>query len=191
MSLNFVVLYGSYREHREGIRVAKYLLNILKSMGHKVTFVDAKEKNLPLLDLRYLDYEKGGAPKVLEDIAETFRQADAFIVISGEYNHGIQPGLKNLLDHFYHEYFHRPCGIVSYSISAFGGIRAQINLKTIVSALGMVAIPKSLIVGNVTESVDQKGSSSSGDLEHRSHSFLQELEWYAEAIKAQHLKKDL
>ena len=71
----------------------------------------------------YKEYEKGKAPAVLERFALLYRAADAFIVVSGEYNHSIPPALSNLLDHFLEEYFFRPSAIVCYSAGAFGGVR--------------------------------------------------------------------
>ena len=41
--------------------------------------------------------------------------ADGFVFVTGEYNWGVQPGLKNLTDHFLEEWFWRPAAIVSYS----------------------------------------------------------------------------
>ena len=57
------------------------------------------------------EYEQGHRPRrVLEELAEIYRRTDAFAIVSGEYNHGIPPALKNLLDHFLEEYFFRPSG---------------------------------------------------------------------------------
>src|SRR5207248_985066 len=100
MSLNLAVLYGSIREARAGIRVVRFLVPALRRRGHTVSIVDAAEQRLPLLDRMYKEYPRGQAPEVLEGLAELYRQTDAFVIVSGEYNHGIPPGLKNLLDHF-------------------------------------------------------------------------------------------
>lgn len=48
----------------------------------------------------YKEYPKGAAPAVLEELAGKIRDADGFVFVTGEYNWGIQPGLKNLTDHF-------------------------------------------------------------------------------------------
>ena len=60
--------------------------------------VDAAEKQLPLLDRIYKEYSAGAAPPVLEELAQLYHRADGFVVVAGEYNHGIQPRLSNLLD---------------------------------------------------------------------------------------------
>ena len=60
---------------------------------------------------------EGSEWEPLADQAEA-RSADAFVVVSGEYNHSISPALSNLLDHFLEEYFWRPSAIVCYSAGA-------------------------------------------------------------------------
>ena len=56
----------------------------------------------------YKEYGRGTAPRVLQEMAEIYRRTDRFAIVSGEYNHGVPPGLKNLLDHFLEEYFIDP-----------------------------------------------------------------------------------
>src|SRR3954447_12174485 len=115
MSLKIAVILGSVRSDRVGLRVARFVTDRLHARGHDVTLVDPIEFPLPLLDRMYKEYAPGTAPPVLERLAELYRRADAFAVVSGEYNHGILPALKNLLDHFLEEYFFRPSAIVCYS----------------------------------------------------------------------------
>ncbi len=104
MSLHIAILYGSMREARNGIRLVRFLDTALRRRGHMTSVVDAAEHRLPLLDRMYKEYHRGSAPPVLEELAELYRKVDAFAIVGGEYNHGIQPGLKNLLDHFLEEY---------------------------------------------------------------------------------------
>ena len=83
--------------------------------------MDAKEIGLPMLDRMYKEYAPGGAPEALERLAGKIRAADAFVFVAGEYNFGVQPGLKNLTDHFLEEWFWRPAAIASYSAGRFAG----------------------------------------------------------------------
>src|SRR3546814_12377879 len=66
------------------------------------------------------DLETGSAPEELERLATLYRRADGFLIVSAEYNYGIPPALKNLLDHFLEEYFWRPSAIACYSASSDG-----------------------------------------------------------------------
>ena len=124
MSNRILVLYGSYRSDRMGIRLANFVINRLRGRGEDVEFIDAKAIGLPMLDRMYKEYPKGSAPEALEKLAEQIRGADGFVFVTGEYNWGIQPGLKNLTDHFLEEWFWRPAAIVSYSAGRLSGARA-------------------------------------------------------------------
>src|SRR3954453_892794 len=111
MPLHIALLYGSVRQERTGIRLAHFLDTALRRRGHMTSQIDPDEYRLPLLDRMYTEYAPGTAPRVLQQLAEVYRRSDAFLVVSGEYNHGIPPALKNLLDHFLEEYFFLPSAI--------------------------------------------------------------------------------
>jgi hypothetical protein len=110
MTHRILVLYGSYRSDRMGIRLARFIVDGLRTRGCDVELVDAKAIGLPMLDRMYKEHPKGEAPAVLEELAGKIRGADGFVFVTGEYNWGMQPGLKNLTDHFLEEWFWRPAG---------------------------------------------------------------------------------
>ena len=120
MSNRILVFYGSYRSDRMGIRLAQFVVEGLRGRGDDVELIDAKAVGLPMLDRMYKEYPKGEAPAALETLAGQIRDADGFVFITGEYNWGIQPGLKNLTDHFLEEWFWRPAAIASYSAGRLG-----------------------------------------------------------------------
>ena len=117
------VLLGSVRRDRNCLRVGRMVMRALASRGHEPVLVDPLELQLPLLDRMYKEHPKGEAPDNLERLAELYRRADGFMIMTAEYNNGIPPALKNLLDHFLEEYFWRPSSIVCYSAGQFGGVR--------------------------------------------------------------------
>ena len=100
MSDRILVFYGSYRSDRMGIRLAQYVVERPRRRGDEVELIDAKAIDLPILDRMYKEYPKGQAPERLELLAGKIRNADGFVFVTGEYNWGVQPGLKNLTDHF-------------------------------------------------------------------------------------------
>ena len=124
MSNRILVFYGSYRSDRMGIRLADFVVERLRRRRDDVELIDAKAINLPMLDRMYKEYPKGEAPAALEQLAQKIRGADGFVFVTGEYNWGVQPGLKNLTDHFLEEWFWRPAAIVSYSAGRLSGARA-------------------------------------------------------------------
>ena len=123
MNDRILVLYGSYRSERKGIRLADFVVASLRARGESPELIDAKVVGLPMLDRMYKEYAKGEAPVAMEALAAKIRTADAFIFVVGEYNWGMQPGLKNLTDHFLEEWFWRPAAIVSYSAGRLSGAR--------------------------------------------------------------------
>ncbi len=183
MSLNITILYGSVRAARQGIRAARFVDRQFRARGHNTNVIDTLEYRLPLLDRMYKEYD-GDAPKVLERLAEIYRASDGFVVVSGEYNHGIPPALKNLLDHFLEEYFHRPSGIVCYSAGRFGGVRAAMQLRMTLAELGTPSIPTIFPIPMVQKAFAEDGTPTDSASERYVKGFLDEFEWYANALKS-------
>lgn len=182
--LNCVVIYGSVRTNRRGIRAARFVVSKLEARGHDVSFVDAKDYDLPLLDRMYKEYDPGTAPEPMEKIAGLLRAAEVIVLVSGEYNHSIPPALKNLIDHFQTEYFWKPAGIVTYSGGAFGGQRAGVHLRAVLGELGMVTLPSMFAVPKVGEVFDEDGHPHDEAFHRRIKKFIDELEWYGAALNA-------
>ncbi len=183
MSLKLVVLVGSVRSDRQGIKAARFVVRAMKNRGHDVTIVDPVAVKLPLLDRMYKEYERGTAPAALEELAALYRAADGFIVVSGEYNHSIPPALSNLLDHFLEEYFFRPSAIVCYSAGAFGGVRAAMQLRAMLCELGMPSISSLFPIPKIADAFHDDGTPRDEGIARRFVRFASELEWYAAALR--------
>jgi NAD(P)H-dependent FMN reductase len=192
MSDKILVFYGSYRSDRMGIRLADYLVAGLRARGAEAELVDAKQVDLPMLDRMYKEYPKGGAPAPLEALAEKIRTADAFVFVTGEYNWGPQPGLKNLTDHFLEEWFWRPAAVASYSAGRFSGVRSGTVWHSILSEMGMVVVSSTLAVGPISQTLDADARPTGGAGEALDRSFVRfadDLAWWTEAARAQRAKK--
>ena len=183
MPLHLVVVYGSVRSERRGIRAARFIVNECRMRGHEVTLIDPLEYPLPLLDKMYKEYPKGQAPEMLERLAALIVPAEGVVVVSGEYNHSIPPALSNLLDHFLEEWFWKPSAIVCYSAGPFGGVRAAMQLRMMLGELGTVSIPSLFPVPMVQEAFAEDGTPTDPNIRPRVKKFLDELEWYAEALR--------
>ena len=192
MSDKILVFYGSYRSDRMGIRLADYLVAGLGARGAEAELVDAKQVDLPMLDRMYKEYPKGGAPAPLEALAEKIRTADAFVFVTGEYNWGPQPGLKNLTDHFLEEWSWRPAAVASYSAGRFSGVRSGTVWHSILSEMGMVVVSSTLAVGPISQTLDADARPTGGAGEALDRSFVRfadDLAWWTEAARAQRAKK--
>ncbi|TGN89028.1 NADPH-dependent oxidoreductase [Bradyrhizobium yuanmingense] len=192
MSNRILVFYGSYRSDRMGIRLAEYVVDQLRRRGDDAELIDAKAINLPILDRMYKEYPKSQAPAALEQLARKIKAADGFIFVTGEYNWGVQPGLKNLTDHFLEEWFWRPAAIVSYSAGRLAGARAATAWHGTLSEMGMVVISSTIAVGPIgqTLSADGQPTGEGGKaLEQSFPRFADDLMWWVEAGKAQRQRK--
>ncbi|HEY1428856.1 MAG TPA: NAD(P)H-dependent oxidoreductase, partial [Candidatus Tumulicola sp.] len=143
------VIYGSVRSERQGIKFARFVVKQLDERGVEAVLIDPLERQFPLLDRMYKEFPAGEAPPVMSDLAAILKRADGFIVVSGEYNNGIPPALKNMMDHFLEEYFWRPAGIACYSGGRWGGVRSAMQLRMTLAEMGMVTIPSLLPIAYV------------------------------------------
>lgn len=182
--LNIAVIYGSARRDRHGIKAANFIVRHLEQRDHQVSLIDSQNYALPLLDLMYKEYEQGQAPDAMQAIADVLTWADGFVIVSGEYNHSIPAALKNLLDHFQSEYLYKPSGIVTYSAGPFGGVRALVNLRAILGELGTSSIPSAFPISQVQNAFNSDGSAVDQKYDKRVGRFLDEFEWYADALKS-------
>src|SRR5467141_1894435 len=192
MAVRILVFYGSYRSDRMGIRLADYVVAGLQARGGDVEFVDAKTIGLPMLDRMYKEYPPGSAPEALESLASKIRASDAFVFVTGEYNWGMQPGLKNLTDHFLEEWFWRPAAIASYSAGRIAGARAAIAWHGTLSEMGMVVISSTIAAGPIAQTLSEKGEpigEGGKALERAFPRFADDLTWWMEAAKAQRARK--
>lgn len=188
MALDILVLYGSYRRGRLGIRLADYLIRGFEGLGHKAELVDAKAIGLPMLDLRYSDYPAGEAPAAMGQLSQRLFAADAFVFVAGEYNRGMQPGLKNLVDHYLKEFDRRPAAIASYSMGRFAGVNSHADWTVTLSAMGMAVMPERLSVGQIQQTLDEQAQpqgEGGAALDRGFAGFADTLIWWAQAAKAQ------
>jgi NAD(P)H-dependent FMN reductase len=187
MPLRILVLYGSYRTDRRGIRLANYILEGLRRRGDDAALVDAQAVGLPMLDRMYKEYAKGSAPPAMESLATDIRAADAFVFVVGEYNWGVQPGLKNLTDHFLEEWFWRPAGVASYSAGRLSGARSAVSWHGILSEMGMIVTSSALSVGPIAEALNERNEPTGAAgkfLDSAFATFAEDLTWWASAAKA-------
>jgi NAD(P)H-dependent FMN reductase len=183
MGLNTAIIYGSARQARQGIKAARFVTRMLEQRGHAVTLIDSEQYDLPLLDRMYKEYDPGAAPADMTAISEALSAADGFVIVSAEYNHSVPAALKNLLDHFQVEYLYKPSAIVTYSAGPFGGVRALVNLRAILAELGTPSIPSAFPVSQVHKAFDDEGNAVEESYERRIVKFIDEYEWYADALR--------
>ena len=182
--LKFAILYGSTRKKRLGIRLVKYLHDQISKNKYMPYIVDPLQYKLPLLDKRFDDFDKRKVPVSVKNIQKILNKADAFILVSAEYNHMPPPALINLLNYYYKEFDKKPSCVCTYSVGDFAGIRVQSPLRSLMSQLGSPPIKYGMYQPKLSKSFDEKGIPyNSKDAEERFNIFFKELTWYASLFK--------
>jgi len=175
------VFVGSIRDGRAGRKVADWVVRGLRKRQHDVHLIDPLEHDdLLLLDHMYKSVENPSED--FQALQRTVAESDGYVAVTPEYNHSFSGTIKNAIDAFLEEYTFKCFGIVTYSASNFGGIHAASALRSVTAELGAPAIPTSLAVSKVSDVFDDEGNLLEEAYEKRLAKFLDELEWFADAL---------
>jgi len=129
------------------------------------------------------------APKVLQDLNEKIKSADAFVVLTAEYNRQMPPALTNLLDHFPPlSYAFKASAIVSYSMGLGTGTMAAAQARTLMVEFGAPPIPYLMGISQVHQSLDEAGNVKNEYLNKSAAKMITQLNWYAGAMRSQREK---
>jgi NAD(P)H-dependent FMN reductase len=134
-----MIIIGSVRPGRAGLPIAHWVHQRAGSEGRfdDIDVVDLAELALPFMDEPQHPAKRAYTKAHTIAWSERVEQADAFILVSPEYNHSYSPALKNALDFLAHEWRHKPVSIVSYGgVSA--GSRGVAALEPVLSTIGLV-----------------------------------------------------
>ena len=174
------IISGSPRLNSVTRRVALNLKKWLdNNSDHETDIIDMKDWNLPPVQSVFVSVDR--TPDEFKPLAERIFKADAFILVTPEYNGSYSPPMKNLLDHFPKQH-HKPFGIATASPGAMGGIRASQQLLQLVPALFGIASPYLLIVPAVDKKFDEAGKLIDPAFEKSIHNFIAEFLWLSENI---------
>ena len=174
------IISGSPRINSVTRRVALHLKNLIKdTTSHEVDIIDLKDWNLPPVQTVFVSIDK--TPEEFRPLAHRVFAADAFILVTPEYNGSYSPALKNLLDHFPKQH-HKPFGIATASPGAMGGMRAAQQLLLLVPALFGIPSPYLLIVPSVDKKFSPDGDLLEESFQNSIHNFITELMWLSEKV---------
>lgn len=175
--LNLAVVYGSAREKRFGQTVGQWVLDQLQTQpAIDVAIVDPRDVNLSL-------GHAAATPCVVE-LQSKLTAADAFIVITPEYNHGYPAALKLLIDSTGAEWQAKPVAFVSYG-GVSGGLRAVEQLRLVFAELHAVTVRNAVSFANAWQEFDDHGSLRNPARSVASFAtMMAQLAWWAQALKA-------
>ncbi|GAB4091868.1 NADPH-dependent FMN reductase [Flaviaesturariibacter terrae] len=174
------IVSGSPRENSVTHRVALHLQAALRSRSeHEVGIINLKENVFPILESVFTTPES--APEHLRPIARRMFAADAYIIVTPEYNGSYSPAMQNLFDHFPKQH-HKPFGLATASPGALGGIRAAMQLQQFVMALFGVPSPYMLVTPQVDKKFDTEGNLIDPAFEKSVDLFLREFLWLSDKL---------
>lgn len=174
------IISGSPRPNSVTRRVALYLKNwVSQNTSHDVNIIDMRDWKVPPMDSVWTTPDK--APLEFQPLAQRVFDADAYILLTPEYNGSYSPALKNLLDHFPKRH-HKPFGIVTASPGAMGGMRASQQLLLLVPALFGITSPYMLIIPAVDKKFSPDGDLLDESFQNAVHNFITEFTWLAEKL---------
>ena len=179
--MNIEIVSGSPRRDSVTHRVVLFLQKYLsESTTHTVKVIDVRDWELDVLQQEiYRSVE--GAPAQFQPLAKRMFNADAFILVTPEYNGSYTPALKNLFDHFPKQ-SHKAFGIVTASPGILGGVRASQQLQLLINALFGIGSPYMLITPQVDRKFDEHGNLTDAGFQKNIDVFVSEFLWIAENI---------
>ncbi|MFJ5259601.1 NADPH-dependent FMN reductase [Streptomyces sp. NPDC088387] len=177
--LNVTVVVGSNRHGRFGPVVAEWLLDLIRAREDLTAdVVDVADIDLPTSMNRTAE-----ATAALADVSPRLASADAFVVLTPEYNHSFPAGLKNLIDWHFTEWQAKPVALVSYGGLA-GGLRAVEQLRQVFAELHAVTIRDTVSFHNAGASFDDAGRLKDPDLPRAAtKAMLDQLVWWGTALR--------
>jgi NAD(P)H-dependent FMN reductase len=171
------VVLGTARPGRRSATVASRFVDLLKERDAMTELVDVAAYGLTGTGV-------AGHGRDLAHYHELVAAADGFVIVAPEYNHGYPGELKLLLDSEYAAYVRKPVGLVSVSTGLVGGARMTEQLRLVVTALRMIPVSPAVHVTEVEEALDRQGRFAAPSLEAVAGEMLDEVEWYASAMRA-------
>ncbi len=184
--LKIKVVLASVREGRFGEKPAKWIFEKAKMReGFDVELLDIKDYPLPrFAEPQVPAMVSGSYPnETAKKWAEKVAEADGFIFVTPEYNHGYPSSLKDAIDYIYGEWVNKPVAFVGYG--ANGGVRAVEQLKQVVNSnLQMHPVPATVNMEHPWNFLKEDGSFDTTHFEKAGEGMLDQLAWLGEALKA-------
>lgn len=191
--LKLKIIVGSTRPNRFSEKTLPWIQQALaKQEGFEVEVLDLRDFPLPFYDnARTPSMIKDGSYEhdVVKRWSEKIQEADAFLVITPEYDHSTSAVLLNAFDTLFFEWHHKPISFVAYG--SVGGARAVEHLRQVAVELNMASTRAAVHIMSPWFLIDEHGELKDGVLEPYAGALdttLNELKWWGEALKAARTK---
>ncbi|MGP3998607.1 NADPH-dependent FMN reductase [Streptomyces sp. 8N706] len=186
--IRLAVIIGSVREGRFGPTVAQWFVDEARPR----TDSDIDVIDLAEIDLGMTAPTMDPAPEVaavLEQVSPRLEAADAFVVVTPEYNHSYPAGLKNVIDWHHAQWNAKPVGFVSYG-GVSGGLRAVEHLRQVFAELHAVTVRDTVSFHNAWQQFGEDGRPIAPEgCNAAAKTMLDQLTWWAQALREARTKR--
>ncbi|MFG3202474.1 NADPH-dependent FMN reductase [Streptomyces sp. NPDC048192] len=183
--LRVAVIVGSVREGRQGRAVADWFLaTAAGDTGLDLDVIDLAGTELPLVLPEWGGTPSPEAVAALREVSPRLAAADAFVVVTPEYNHSFPASLKNFIDWHHAEWRAKPVGFVSYG-GLGGGLRAVEQLRLVFAELHATTVRDSVSLHGPWSGLGEDGSPRDAAVcAGAAKGMLGQLGWWGRALRA-------
>ncbi len=187
------VIVGSTRPERVSHKVAQWVANAAQNLQNTtVEVVDLADYPLPLFDEPVSPQynPKRQSNEVAQKWLHKLSEADAYVLVTPEYNRSTSAVLKNALDYVDFQFAKKPVAIVAHGTT--GGAAAVSHLRGIIPSLKAVSVPTPVyfngqageVLNDSGELVDEAVKNDPYGPQAALKAVLEELQWYSDALAA-------
>ncbi len=181
--LQVAVIIGSTRNGRFGPVVADWLIShIAERDDMAADRVDLLETPLPTQFPAFGEAPSAEVEAMVGAVAPRLAAADAFVMVTPEYNHSFPAALKNAIDWHNEQWHAKPVGFVSYGGIA-GGLRAVEQLRLVMAEMHAVTIRNTVSFHNYGGLFDADGRTTDPASDVAAKSMLDQLAWWGQSLR--------
>jgi NAD(P)H-dependent FMN reductase len=189
--LKLQILVGSTRDGRHADTVLGWLLPLAQARADfAVEVLDLRDWPLPIFQETEATVGNFADPTFSDPLVKRWNQkikeADAYVFVTPEYNHGVPAVLKNAIDSVFctFGFRHKPVAFVGYSKGTAAGVRAVEQLNQVMLETEALPVRTQTLIAAVESAFDAAGQPVSPGLTPTATVMLSDLSWLGRAMKA-------
>ncbi|MBZ6527542.1 NAD(P)H-dependent oxidoreductase [Aerococcaceae bacterium DSM 111021] len=179
--MKLAIVLGSTREGRKSPLVGEAIMKHSSDYPDiEFDLIDIQDYDLPLFKKNFSSYG-GSEPEYdrLNALHQRLSDADGYIFVVSEYNHGISASLKNVFEYYYTEFNNKAAGLVSYGLD--GGVRAAEHVRLIAAELRMPTV-RAHVTMNIFTEFTKEGFNPQEFNTKRLHTLIGEVKEWSDAL---------
>ncbi|GAA2427438.1 NAD(P)H-dependent oxidoreductase [Streptomyces macrosporus] len=182
--LRLAVIIGSVREGRFGPTVANWFVTQAEKFGRfDVDVIDLADWPLPVVMPGWDTEPDAETARIREELSRRVARADAYAVVTPEYNHSFPASLKNTIDWFREEWFAKPVGLISYGGQG-GGLRAAEHLRQVFAEVHAMTVRNSLSFHNAWDVFGPDGQPRDEEAAaSAAKDMLSQMDWWGTVLR--------